>query len=74
MYMWLTQTGPDQDAVGELVSRRIAESNDIDSLKAIGLEIAAALGAEEVMWSWGPVCTWHSLEVTPERCYLAIRP
>jgi hypothetical protein len=72
--MRLMQSGPELNKAGEPVSKFVAESDDLDALKARGYEIADDLDSADALWLWGPVSTWHSLEVIPERCYLAIRP
>ena len=72
--MRLLQSGPEQNAAGEPSEKLIRESDDLDVLKAEGLEIAKQLGATDALWVWGPSKTHHSLEVIHEGCYLTIRP
>lgn len=75
--MKLTQSGPEQDAAGEVISKLVAESDDLDELKRIGLGIADNMKAYDALWLWGPSRHRHSLAVKEEeeeRCYLSIRP
>lgn len=71
--MKLTQNGPKRDAAGELISKLVAQSDDLDELKRIGLRIADHMKAHDALWVWGPSRHRHSLEITAERCYLTIR-
>lgn len=72
--MRLLQSGPEQDAAGEPIEKFVRESDDLEVLKAAGLEIAKQYGTTDVLWIWGPSRTHRSLEVVPEHCYLTIRP
>lgn len=49
--MRLLQSGPEQDAAGEPIEKLVRESDDLEVLKAAGLEIAKQYGTTDVLWT-----------------------
>lgn len=57
--MKLSQTGPETNAFGELISKPIAESLEERFLLDKGYEMARSFGAEDAMWVRGPNSFMH---------------
>lgn len=72
--MKLSQTGPDSDKAGELVTRVMVESNDIEVLRQEGYRIAHALGARDKMWVQGPDPSKQLRMQITESIFLGIDP
>lgn len=52
--MKLSQTGPEIDEAGQLISRVVAESADIEFLRQEGYRIAEGLDVRDTLWVEGP--------------------
>lgn len=73
-HMKLSQTGPDSDKAGELVTRVVAESADVEVLRQEGYRIAQELGAKDMMWVQGPLSSKSLRMRVAENIFLGINP
>lgn len=72
--MKLTQTGPDINSAGELISQVVAESSDIEFLRQEGYRIADTFNVKDIIWVQGPLPSKHlSLEIR-QHVFLGIDP
>lgn len=72
--MKFSQTGPESDGAGELVTRVLAESSDIEALRQEGYTTAQTLGASDVMWVQGPQSSKRQRMQIAPNIFLGIDP
>lgn len=72
--MKLSQTGPDTDGAGESISRVVAESSDVESLRQEGYRIAGSFNVKDKLWVQGPSPSRRlRMEIGPD-VFLVIDP
>ncbi|MGD9841886.1 MAG: hypothetical protein AB7F79_00170 [Steroidobacteraceae bacterium] len=70
--MKLSQTGPERNAVNELMSKFVSDSGDITALRNAGYDIAERFGVCAALWVEGPSQRFR-MEVKPD-VFLGIDP